>query len=92
MPHYYAHYYAPQSGYAPNYHYLPHLTGAPVHPVTTPVVAAAPVPYVAPTPVAPQAPVPVVTVANAPVITKYHSQDEFGSYAYGYNDGVGQTR
>merc|ERR1711988_1029155 len=69
----------PYYAYAPNYHYLPYLT-AQVQPAKveeTPAVVAAPTPVAAPVP-----------VAVAPVVTKYHSQDEFGQYAFGYNDGI----
>ena len=69
----------PYYAYAPNYHYLPYLT-AQVQPAKvqeTPAVVAAPTPVAAPVP-----------VNVAPVITKYHSQDEFGQYAFGYNDGI----
>jgi len=68
----------PYYAYAPNYHYLPYLTGqAPTS--QTPVAVAAPTPVAAPVP---------VNIVQAPVITKYHSQDEFGQYAFGYNDGL----
>ena len=43
----------------------------------TPVAVAAP----ATAPVA-------VNVVQPPVITRYHSQDEFGQYAFGYSDGL----
>ena len=69
----------PYYAYAPNYHYLPYLT-AQVQPAKIEVT---PGPVSGPVPVPGPAPVKV-----APVITKYHSQDEFGQYAFGYNDGI----
>ena len=68
----------PYYAYAPNYNYLPYLT-APIQPAK---VEAAPI-----APAAAPAPAPIVKIVNAPVITKYHSQDEFGQYAFGYSDG-----
>ena len=60
---------------------MPYLTA----PIQAPAkVEVAPIaPAVAPV----AAPAPIVTeIVNAPVITKYHSQDEFGQYAFGYSE------
>ena len=74
--------------YAPSYQYYT--------PSVVPAVAAQPIPVVANVPdtVAPvqqtplvQVPVSSPEIISVPIHTKYHAQDEFGQYQFGYTDG-----